>query len=210
MKKLFVMVCAVAAMALTSCNSGQTNAGADADSTNVEATEDIESAVKEEIAGIAESVEAGDQEAIQTKIEAIKAKVQSLIDEGKLEEAQKYAEKFKVFLEENQEKIAAVSPALGELASTVSSNATGIVSAAAAALDATANGAKDAATDIANEAVDAANAKVDEAKEAVNNKVEETKAAANAKAQEAVDGAKQKANEAIDKAANDLKSKIGL
>lgn len=205
MKKVFVLVCGIAALAFASCNSGQTNAGAEGDSLATEdsVVEEVAGDATEDIQALAESIEAGDSEGFEAKVASFKEKIQKFVDEGNVEEAQKYTDAFKQFVEANKEKIEAVSPALGELATSVADNAESIVTTAVSALGSTAKDAADAVENAANDVVESGKAAVDQ-------KVQEAKDEANAKVQAAKDNAKQKANDAIDKTANDIKGKLGL
>lgn len=222
MKKVFVLVCAMAALTFTSCNSGSTSNDVECDSVSVEAEVDsIGAEADEQIESLSALVDIEDADGLKTKIEEIKGNIQKLIDEGKVEEAQKYSAAFKQFVDANKEKINSVSPTLGEIATNAANHADEISNAAVAAVGAAVDGAKETAVNTKDEVVaagkakvqetrDAANAKIQEAQDKAVEKVQDAQNKAAEKVQNAQDNAKNKANQAIDKAAGDLKNKLGL
>lgn len=195
MKKMFVIVMAVAAVAFTACTGGNKEAEA-TDETEVAA---VDQELTDNIDELDAALEAEDGDAVQQSIEAFKAKIAELIAQGKTELAQQWSEKLQQFVEENKAKIEALSPELATVAQSAVSEVVSKVAALPAAAVETANEAADAAKGAAADAVDAA-----------NQAVENTKAAAEEAATQAVDDAKQKANDAIDQGVSDVKGKLGL
>lgn len=195
MKKMFVIVMAIAAVTFTACTGGNKEA---------EATEETEVAVVDQeltdnIDELDAALEAEDGDAVQQSIEAFKAKIAEFIAAGKTELAQQWSEKLQQFVEEHKAKLEALSPEIATVAQSAVSEVISKVAAVPTAAVETANEAVDAAKDAAAGAVDAA-----------NQAVEDTKAAAEEAATKAVDDAKQKANDAIDKGVSDVKGKLGL
>lgn len=208
MKKVFVLVCAMATIAFTSCNSNSTSSDVECDSISTDSTACVN--VDKQIESLSAFVDAKDGDGLQSKIDEIKTQIQKMIDEGKIDEAKKYSEAFKQFIEENKEKINSFSPAICEIATNAANQADEIVASVTSAVGSTVKSAKDAAVDATEDVVSAAQTKANEAKDAANAKVQEVQDKANEKVQEAQDKAKNKANDAIDKAAGDIKNKLGL
>lgn len=217
MKKLFAIVAAIAALSFTACGNKTENT-AECDSTCAEkcvcdscecdpceCNKETCCAEAPTTAALAAAVEAQDASTLQTKIEEFKAYIQKLIDEGKAEEAAKYAEQLKQFVAENKEKIAAFT-AGNETVSTLVNKVAEMPTDVAALASALGVQAKDAAVDAKDAVVGAAN----DASQAAQQKVEDVKNDAAQKANEAVEAGKQKAGEAIDNAAADVKGKLGL
>ena len=205
MKKIIVLVAVTFAISATFCAcNGSTSANTDQDST---ATEDIEAIVDEDLNELMEEitadVEAKDAPALQSSIEAFKARIQALINAGNVEVAQKYLQSIQEFLLTNKEEVTAISSTVAESAD--ASIADLVQKVAALPLD-VAEGATEAAEGVANAAVDKANETVEATKAAADAAQTEAKNKAN----EAIDAQKQKANEAIDKAADDVKKSLGL
>ena len=211
MKKILVLALAMVAISFASCgNKAQKNAEEIIDSTEA-VVEDVNAAADEAIAALSEQIEKNDASALQTALEAIKAKVASFIAANP-ELAKEYLGKVQGFLKENADKIKAV---IGDNAA-ISSLVDGISNLPSESVDAL-MGAGDAlkalgidATAKAADAVEGAKDAVEGAKDAAVDAVKDAKDAAVNKANEAVEGAKEKAGEAIDKAASDAKKKLGL
>lgn len=203
MKKIFIAIAAVAAMTLASCG-GQTAQGGENDTIDTVVVEEsnVEEAQAEAEAIISELAADEDATTLAEKAAKAKAYIEQLIKNGDVEAAKAYASKIKQFVEENKAKFDNLkdgTTTITELINGVTTLPTNIketAEAAAEAVNADANAAK--------EAVKAA------AEAKANEVVEETKAAAEAKANEAVDKAASKANEAINKAAEDAKKKLGF
>ncbi|MCQ2111787.1 MAG: hypothetical protein MJY95_00400 [Bacteroidaceae bacterium] len=199
MKKIFVAIMAIAAVAFSSCtNFSEKTEETVCDSTEVceEVNEEAVAQLDELVTEIADGVEAEDANAVKSSIDYLKAKIQEFINAGDKATAQKYIDALKNCVESNKAKIAAISPELATAAETTVSDVVAKIAGVPA--------------EVANEATEVAAEVANDAKAAAEAKVEETKAAAVEKANEAIDNQKAKANEAIDKAANDLKGKLGL
>ncbi len=222
MKKIFIAIAAVAAMTFASCGN-QTAQGEGTDSVAIDTTVVEETGVAEAqteaeavVAGLAEQLNANNAEGLAQKVEAAKAYVQELVNSGKLEAAKVYAEKIQAFVDENKEKLDAITSGnstISELISTVTalpSSASEAVSGAAESAEGAANSAVDAAKSAVESGKSAVNDAKDAAKAKANEVVNEAKTAAENKANEAVNDAKAKTNEAIDKAANEAKKKLGF
>lgn len=189
-----------AAMLLVSC------AGSTTESNNAS----VEADVQEKMETILSGIESNDVDAVVATLEETKEKVEELLAEGKIEEAQEYAEQIKAFYEENVEQfeeVVAGSATISELVKTVTSVPTEV------------EGAVDAATDYVQDKVDAAEDKAAEVKDAIEaapeavkdaaeakaeEVKEEAKAAAEAKVEEGKQAAKDAASKAIEDAANKL------
>ncbi|MCR5132013.1 MAG: hypothetical protein K6C10_11220 [Prevotella sp.] len=191
---------AVAALAFTFASCGnKTNAPAEAvvDSTEV-ALEEANEAADATVAELSTLLDGKDAGALQTALEAVKAKVAEFIAKNPVV-AKEYLAKVQNFLKENADKVkalvgdnAAVGAAVAALTDT---SAESIVDGLVSNL----TDAKDAAVDAAADAVDGAKEAVEDAKQAVTDK-----------ANEAVDNAKEKAGAAVDDAAAAAKKKLGL
>lgn len=211
MKKILVMALAVVAISFASCgNKAQQKVEEVADSTEA-VVEDVNAAAEEAISALSEQIEKKDAGALQTALEAIKAKVASFIAANP-ELAKEYLGKVQGFLKENADKIKAV---VGDNAA-INSLVAGITALPTESVDAL-MGAGDAlkalgidATAKAADAVEGAKDAVEGAADAAADAVKDAKDAAVDKANEAVDNAKEKAGEAIDNAAADAKKKLGL
>ena len=110
MKKILVMALAVVAISFASCgNKAQQKVeevAEVADSTEA-VVEDVNAAAEEAISALSEQIEKKDAGALQTALEAIKAKVASFIAANP-ELAKEYLGKVQGFLKENADKIKAV------------------------------------------------------------------------------------------------------
>ena len=200
MRKLMTAAMGFAAMLLVSC------AGSTTESNNAS----VEADVQEKMETILSGIESNDVDAVVATLEETKEKVEELLAEGKIEEAQEYAEQIKAFYEENVEQfeeVVAGSATISELVKTVTSVPTEV------------EGAVDAATDYVQDKVDAAEDKAAEVKDAIEaapeavkdaaeakaeEVKEEAKAAAEAKVEEGKQAAKDAASKAIEDAANKL------
>ena len=188
MKKILVMVCATM-MVMASCGTKNGEA--------TEATNDsiavVEEQTPEAIAeALSQSLEAKDETELTSKIEEIKTFIETKINEGKMDEAQKYIDLLKDFVEEHNADIKAINPAIAEKATELTVSADEMLNKALELVNTTAKDGKE----IADEQVNAA-------KEAIETEVKE-------KSAEIKDNAKQKANEAIDNATDKLKGKLGI
>ena len=200
MRKLMTVAMGFAAMLLASC------AGSTTENNNAS----VEADVQEKMETILSGIESNDVDAVVATLEETKEKVEELLAEGKIEEAQEYAEQIKAFYEENVEQfeeVVAGSATISELVKTVTSVPTEV------------EGAVDAATDYVQDKVDAAEDKAAEVKDAIEaapeavkdaaeakaeEVKEEAKAAAEAKVEEGKQAAKDAASKAIEDAANKL------
>lgn len=215
MKKILVLALAMVAISFASCgNKAQKNAEEIIDSTEA-VVEDVNAAADEAIAALSEQIEKNDASALQTALEAIKAKVASFIAANP-ELAKEYLGKVQGFLKENADKIKAVigdNAAISSLVDGISnlpSESVDALMGAGDALKALGIDATAKAADAVEGAVEGAKDAVEGAKDAAVDAMKDAKDAAVNKANEAVEGAKEKAGEAIDKAASDAKKKLGL
>lgn len=200
MRKLMTVAMGFAAMLLASC-AGSTTEGNNAS---------VEADVQEKMETILSGIESNDVDAVVATLEETKEKVEELLAEGKIEEAQEYAEQIKAFYEENVEQfeeVVAGSATISELVKTVTSVPTeveGAVDAAADYVQDKVDAAEDKAAEV-KDAIEAAPEAVKDAAEAKAEEVkEEAKAAAEAKVEEGKQAAKDAASKAIEDAANKL------
>lgn len=216
MKKIIVLATMTIAISAIFCAcNGSTSANTDQDSKE---TADVEAIVDEDLnelmGEISADVEAKDASALQSSIEAFKARIQALINAGNGEVAQKYLQSLQEFIETNKEEVTAISATVAESAD--ASIADLVQKVAALPLDVAegatkaAEGVANAAADKANEAVEATKAAAEAAKTDAENKANEAINAEKQKANEAIDAQKQKANDAVNKAAEDVKKSLGL
>lgn len=218
MKKIILMVAAMAAFTFTSCGGNQTSDGnvENADTVAVEGDE----AVAAEAAAAADeatskldavlSAENADPSKVSEAIASIEQKVKELQESGNVEAAAAYASKVKTYLEEHKDQLKSIDPSsltvvdlvnaaanLPQSAKDAASEAveavTGDASAAKEAGKAAVEGAKSAATEAASKA------KTD-VENAAKAKVEEGKAKVQKKADEAVQKGAKKASDAVGKA----------
>ena len=182
MKKLFAMVMAVAAISFVSCGNkteqGECVDSCCADSSCAEKCEECP------LKGAAEKLEAGDAEAVTAAFAEAQSKIEALVKEGKIEEAQKVGFAIQEFIDTNKEKLANAQITVDNLVSTIK----GIPAAAESTVEA---GAEAVKTDA----------------EAVK---DASKAAAEAAANQAVEAGKAEANKQIDKGVEAAKKKMGL
>lgn len=212
MKKIFIAIAAVAAMTFASCGGNTTQGGENdsipADSVVLEevGVADAEANAEAAISSLADKLKVSDVDGITKKIAEVQAYIQELINTGKLAAANVYVEKLQSFINENEEKLSALS-----------ADGTNSVKDLLGKVTALTSGAESLAGNV-QEAADGAKAAVDDAvenaKAKAQEKVEEAKAKAEEKAAQAVEDAKAKAQEAgkkaIDDAANEAKKKLGL
>ena len=209
MKKMFLMLVAVAGMVLTSCDScnKDANKAKDAAQEGAEKIEEIANEGAEAVDAatlgdeLAKGLEASDGEGLKGKIDQAKAYATQLLQDGKGEEAKGIIEKIQSFLSENADKVKSVigdnEYVQGAIDWVKGVDAGALVDKAKDALGVESAGeavdaAKDAAADkaaAAAEAVKAAPAKAVEAAEAV-------KDAAVEKGNEAIESAKEAVKEA--------------
>ena len=210
MKKIVLFACV--AFALASC-------GNKAASTEAEVQEDsvvvnlVLPADAEEVTSALETKDPAKIEAALTTAKDVYAK---LVEEGKVEEAKKYALKIQEFIANNSESIKSASnnATIASLVDGIKNLPTSAEATAADAVaavkadaktvgDAAKGAAEAAATNAANSAKAAADAKVNEAKSAAESKVNEAQQKAAGKVNEAAD----KANKALGDAASKLLGK---
>lgn len=223
MRKLFVIVMAVAAIGFASCGNKNANQSeAPADSTAVEAL-DMESVTAE----LAAQLAAGDAVKLQTALEAVKEKAAQLLQENP-EQAKAYLTQVQDFLKENAEKVkevvgdnAVVQTIVSSMVETPAENIVSALQSQLVATDEAGQAVVDNAVDKANETVDAVKkagqAQVDAAKQAAQDQVDAAKQATQQKvdegkqqARDAVNGAAQKTNEKVNEAANKALKGLGL
>ena len=196
MKKLLLMLAAVAAVTFVSCDNNANKTTEGADSTTVAAynVDQLDSLL----------ANTTDTTAIQAMLNDANTEVQRLTEAGDTEGAKTLLEKIKEIVAKNKEKLAAAIPNfnIDEMVNkvvTVPESLKDVVNAAG--------------DSIKGELVDAAKEKVEDAKAAVNEKAGEVVDKANEKVAEGVDKAKDAANKAADAtkdAAKDAAKKIGL
>ncbi|MBR1544266.1 MAG: hypothetical protein IJ626_05175 [Muribaculaceae bacterium] len=197
MKKLLLMVVAVATISLVACTGKSEANQQQADSAATEQVAFDEQACVDGISSeIANVLETKDATKLQELLDAAKAKVQELAAQNP-ELAKSLLEKIQALLNENKEKLAAVIPGWDAIAEKAVALPAGLLDGAAAAGE-----------ELKDQAVDAANAKVEEAKDAAAAKANEAVDAAKAAADAKVEEAKQKANEAVDNAKAEAAKKL--
>lgn len=195
MKKLLLMLAAVAAIGFVSCD---TKTGTTTDETVADSTAFT-------IEKFADSLgTATDSTAIAGLLDQANAEVQALFAKGDTVAAQTLVQKIKEVIETNKEKLVAIVPGITEMVGNAITLPEGLKEAAVAAGDSLKNAAVDAATGVANDLKDAANEKVNEA---ANKVVEGGKQAVEKGAEKAKEGA-DKVKEGVNKAAEDLSKKI--
>ena len=215
MKKVFLFACV--AFALASCgNKAASNDEVKEDTVAVAV--DSEEAAGEITADLNDALKAEtkDPAKIEAALTKVKTEYAKLVEEGKVEEAKKYALKIQEFISNNSEslKSAANNATVVSLidgiknlptsAEATAEDAVAAVKADAKTVgDAAKNTAEAAATNAANNAKSAAETKVNETKAKAETKVND---AAN-KAADKVNDAANKANSAIGNAANKLLGK---
>ncbi|MBR5656076.1 MAG: hypothetical protein IKW98_05270 [Prevotella sp.] len=218
MKKFFMMAIAVAAMTFASCGNKTEKPVEEAIDSVAVLAEEANAAAEDAISQLSATLEQKDASALQTALEAIKAKVAEFIavNPGI---AKEYISKVQNFLKENAEAVKAVvgtNATISGLVDGIAALPTESVEALTGATDAlkalgidASNFVKDAASD----AVDAAADAVEGAKDAAAGAVDAAgKAVDNAKdaASNAVEGAKDAAGKAVDNAADATKKALGI
>lgn len=210
MKKFFIIAMAVFALTIASCTNGQ--------KANSDETEQTVLATATD--AIAAAIEAGDASAIQTAVEAVKAKAAELLADNP-EVAKEYLTKVQQFLKENAEKVTAivgeneaVKAVVGAVTDApveqVIDGLAAFVGQAETAAQETADGVKAAGEQLTEDVKAAGQQLRDEAQAAAQKAVDDAQAAAAAKAEEEVQNAKDKTNDAIDKGVDAAKKKLGL
>ena len=199
MKKLLLMLVAVATVSLVAC-TGKTDGNQEQADTTATATEQVvvdEQATVDGIsAEIANAIETKDASKLQGLLDAAKTKIQELAAQHP-EVAKSLLEKIQTLLNDNKEKLAAAIPGWDAIAEKAIALPAGLLDGAAAA------GAEGK-----DQAVEAAGAAAENAKDAAVNKANEAVDAAKAAADAKVEEAKQKANEAADKAKEAAANKL--
>lgn len=211
MKKFFMMAMAVVAMTFASCGNKTEKPVEEVIDSVAVLTEEANAAAEDAISQLSATLESKDASALQTALEAIKAKVAEFIaiNPGI---AKEYISKVQNFLKENAEAVKAVvgtNATISGLVDGIAALPTESVEALTGATDAlkalgidASNFVKDAASD----AVDAAADAVEGAKGAAADAVEGAKDAAS----NAVEGAKDAAGKAVDNAADATKKALGI
>lgn len=203
MKKIFLAVMAVAAIAFTSCGNKTQQA---------EATDSTEVAINAEeeanavIDNLKAFVAAGDADKLAAALDQVKEIVGEFVLDDP-EAAMTYVTTVQNYLKENADQIKAITTENADAASAVAvfmeTEPEVMVSAIVEKVSDKAETAQENATDAVEDAKDAV---VDAAKQ----KVEDAKDAVKQTATEAKDAAKQKANDAVDDAAKNVKKGLGL
>lgn len=211
MKKFFMMAMAVVAMTFASCGNKTEKPVEEVIDSVAVLTEEANAAAEDAISQLSATLEQKDASALQTALEAIKAKVAEFIaiNPGI---AKEYISKVQNFLKENADAVKAVvgtNATISGLVDGIAALPTESVEALTGATDAlkalgidASNFVKDAASD----AVDAAADAVEGAKDAAADAVEGAKDAAS----NAVEGAKDAAGKAVDNAADATKKALGI
>ncbi len=198
MKKIIICMFAVAALVVTSCGNKS------------DAETDAASAVTE----LQTKLEANDAEGFSELVTKSQEAIESLMKEGKIDEAKAYAESLQNFINENAETIKNVTGnnetvnSIVDAIQNIPTGFTGTLDEAKENLQNAAQevgeGAKGALEELKEEAIAERDKYKNQAKEAA----EEAKQKVNDAANQAVEDAKQKANDAVNKAANDAANKL--
>ena len=206
-----MMAMAVVAMTFASCGNKTEKPVEEVIDSVAVLTEEANAAAEDAISQLSATLESKDASALQTALEAIKAKVAEFIaiNPGI---AKEYISKVQNFLKENADAVKAVvgtNATISGLVDGIAALPTESVEALTGATDAlkalgidASNFVKDAASD----AVDAAADAVEGAKDAAADAVEGAKDAAS----NAVEGAKDAAGKAVDNAADATKKALGI
>ncbi len=213
MKKVILFSFVFVALALVTSCGNKSDANAEEiqnDTTAVDPTEAIND--------MNAMLDANNSEGFNEIVSATQEKIETLMKEGKVEEAQTYAAKLKEFIDENTEKIKSVAgndETVNSILNTINSipsEATGALKDLEEDVKGTVESTVEDAKEKVNEAVEDAKEKaqeaVEDAKEKANAAVEDAKQKANDAVDNAVEDAKQKANNAVNDAANKLKNKL--
>ena len=214
MKKVFIMLAAVAAFTITSCKneSKKTDAAAEKAGESIE-----ELAAQGDVSDptqlgddLSKALESNDGEGIKGKIDAAKEYAQNLLKEGKGEQAKGIIEKIQSFLSENAEKVTSV---VGDNSFVQGVDAGDLINKAGEALGVenaagAAEAAKDAAADKAAGAVEAVKGAAAEKAGAAVDAVKGAAEGMKDKATEMKDAAVEKGNEAIQNAKDAVKEQV--
>lgn len=220
MKKIMMMVVAVAAMTFASCGQKAANAPEAGEEVAEVTTEQAQEAAQGIISELTAKLESKDASAVQELITSIQVKVAEFIKSNP-EAAKAYVEQVQTYLKENAETIktvvgdnAIVNTAVQTLTAT---SADDVVSTISNALTSSEENAEAAATSVKENAEQAVESVKENAKEKANETVDNAKAKANEKVNEAnqkvnekVNEAAQKTNNAINDATNKAAKKLGL
>lgn len=198
MKKVFFAFMAMVAICFAACTN-KTQAPA-----NTEGP-DVEAAVTETTSALSEQIEAQDVDKFKSVVSSITDKIKELI-KADPEAAKEYVAKVQDFLKQNADKIKSfvgdnesVNGAINSLVSTPADKIVSGITSIMEGVDKTTEAAKDAASEAAADAKDAASKATEDAKDAAKDKANEVK-----------DAVKQKTSDAIDKAADKVKSGLGV
>jgi len=187
MKKVFFAFMAMVAISFAACTN-KTQAPA-----NTEGP-DVEAAVTETTSALSEQIEAQDVDKFKSVVSSITDKIKELI-KADPEAAKEYVAQVQDFLKQNADKIKSfvgdnesVNGAINSLVSTPADKIVSGITSIMEGVDKATEAAKDAASKATEDAKDAAKDKANEVKDAV----------------------KQKTSDAIDKAADKVKSGLGV
>ena len=223
MKKIFFLA-AIAAMAMASCGNKATQDPNEQDTVAVGL--DVPAEADSITSELTSQLKTKDAAKVEVTLATLQTTYETLVKEGKLEEAKQFASNVQNIINENAETIKALAGGNATVSQLVDAVKKLPVSAEATAEEALAavnsdakqiveaakNAALGTAEEAANEAVEGVkadvNAKVDEAKANAKAKVDEAKAKANAEVEKAKENAKAKANEAVNNAINDAANKL--
>ncbi len=201
MKKLLLMLAAVAALCFVSCDDKKAN--------QTETTEDSTFVVEKFATSLDSLAAASDSAGIATLLDGARVAVDNLMAKGDTVAANDLYAKIMQVIDTNKEKIVAAMPAFAEMATKVMPES--LKSVAAATGDSLAAGAKDALNEVKDAAAEKVNEAADKvvegAKDAADKAAEKVNDAAQ-KGAEKVNEAAAKGAEAASKAANDLKKKL--
>ncbi len=202
MKKIIICLFALVAITLTSCNNKS------------EAEIDAQSAVTE----LKEKLEANDSEGFNAIVSKTQETIESLIKDGKVEEAKEYAESLKNFIDENAETIKEVAgsdDAVNTIVDAIKNIPSGVEGTTDEVKEDLENAAKEVGNDVKeafeelkDEAIAERDKYKDQAKEAAQQAVDDAKQKVNDAANQAVEDAKQKASDAASKAVDDAANKL--
>lgn len=187
MKKLLLMLAAIAAFSFTACTGSAEGEAQDADTSALTVEQ-----FQEQLNAL---IEKGDTTEIQNLLTKSQDEVAALLAKGDTVGAQGFLDKVKEIINTNKEKLVALAPSLGAAVDKAAELPAGLKEVAVAAVDS----AKNAVADAAADAVDAAKDKAADAVDAAKDKAAET-----------VDKAADKAADAAKGAAEDAKKKLGL
>ena len=201
MKKVFLFACV--AFALASCgNKAASNEEVKEDTVAVAV--DSEEAAGEITADLNDALKAEtkDPAKIEAALTKVKTEYAKLVEEGKVEEAKKYALKIQEFISNNSEslKSAANNATVVSLIDGIKNLPTSAEATAEDAVAAVKADAKTVGDAAKNTAEAAATNAADNAKSAAETKVNETKAKAETKVNDAANKAADKVNDAANKA----------